>query len=287
MLDATPPHVRPRVEGALRIRYCRVPGLSSLLAELPASETLSSAYPDAPEEIQARLVLGERPTQILRGLTAREAHEALCAGVVSAERWILRDSPWPDAYVRGPEVARWLAACGRDPARRAALELERIERGPHGEEIHGRLIDRVDEISRLDLPRGEKTGVREAFERAAARRFREWEREHERQHEPLAPVPEWYRPIRCARLLMSAAELIAEGREMHHCVGSYAPYVRSRRSVIVSICVRTRDAVYRSTAELERSTLRVRQHKGPRNGEPPEVCKRALDVCLRRWGYRA
>jgi hypothetical protein len=66
-------------------------------------------------------------------------------------------------------------------------------------------------------------------------------------------------------------------------VGSYAPYVRSQRSVIVSICVRARDSVYRSTAELDRRTLQVRQHKGCRNSEPHEFCRRALEVCLRRW----
>jgi hypothetical protein len=282
-LDRAPENVRPKVETALAIHFgWRHPELLPFLSDDPGID-LCPAYPNAPEGIQARIVLGEKPTQILRGLTAREAHEALTAGVVSAEAWLLRDTPWERARVRGPEVARWLAACAKDPQRKAALETERVERGPHGEEIHGRLIDRVDEISRHDLVRGEKTGVREAFERAARRRWEQWQKENEKKHEPLAPVPAWYRPIRCARLLMSAAELIAEGKDMQHCVGSYSPYVRSQRSVIVSICVRARDGVYRSTAELDRRTLQVRQHKSYQNGEPHEFCRRALDVCLRRW----
>jgi hypothetical protein len=281
-LDRTPEHVRPKIETALAIHLGRQhPELLPFLKDRPIE--LCPAYPNAPAEIKARLALGEKPTQILHGLTAREAHAALTAGVVSAEQWLLRNTPWRYSCVRGPEVARWLVACAKDPQRRAALETERVERGPHGEEIRGRLIDRIDEVSPCDLVRGEKTGVREAFERAAQRRWEQWQRENEKKHKPLAPVPAWYRPIRCARLLMSTAELIAEGKELQHCVGSYSPYVRSQRSVIVSICVRARDGVYRSTAELDRKTLQVRQHGSYRNSEPHEICRRALDVCLRRW----
>jgi hypothetical protein len=282
-LDRTPEHVRPKVETALAVRLAwQHPELLPFLSAHPDVD-LCPAYPNASEDIQSRLALGEKPTQILRGLTAREAHEALTAGMVSAEAWLLRDTPWPRACVRGSEVARWLAACAKDHQRRAALETERAERGPHGEEIHGRLIDRVDEISARDLVRGEKTGVREAFERAAKRRYEQWQKENEKKHEPLAPTPAWYRPIRCARLLMRSAALIAEGKDMQHCVGSYAPYVRSQQSVIVSICVRARDGVYRSTVELDRRTLQIRQHKGYRNSEPHEFCRRALEVCMCRW----
>jgi hypothetical protein len=285
-LDRTPEHVRSKVETALAVHLGRQhPEILPFLPTDPSID-LCQTYPNVSEDIQARLALGEKPTQILRGLTAREAHEALTAGVVSAEQWLLRDTPWRRACVRGPEVARWLAACAKDPQRRAALETERVERGPHGEEIHGKLIDRVDEISARDLVRGEKTGVREAFERAAKRRYEQWQKDNEKKHEPLAPMPAWYRPIRCARLLLSSAAIIAEGKDMQHCVGSYVPFVRSQRSVIVSICVRARGGVYRSTVELDRRTAQIQQHKGYRNSEPHEFCRRALEVCMRRWKDR-
>ena len=52
--------------------------------------------------------------------------------------------------------------------------------------------------------------------------------------------------------------------------------------MIVSLCVLERGRLQRSTAELSRA-CEVRQHRGARNEEPPEICQRALEVCLRRW----
>lgn len=281
-LERIPEHARDRVAAALCVRY---PALGAILSP-PVVEPLCPAYPRVREAWAARLVLGERPTQLARGLTRREAHEALRDGASSdtdALDWLLADTPVEGREVRSVAVARWILACWRDPARRAALETERVERGPGGEEIRGRLIARVDEISARDLARGEATGVREAFESCARRAFARWEAEHERRHEPLAAAPRWWRPIRCARLLMSGAELVAEGREMRHCVGTYAAHVRSGRSVIVSLCVRDRDgAVHRSTAELDRATASVRQHKASANGPPHWLCERALRVIERR-----
>jgi hypothetical protein len=256
LLESVPDRARPRIAAALGER---IPALACL----STTETLSSAYPFASRAHQARLVLGEPPARILRGLTRREG--------------------LPPTHVRSVGVARWLVACWRDSARRAALERDHIEVGPHGEEIHGRLLERVDEIADRDLARGAATGVREAFHSAASRAYERWTREVESQHDLLAPVPSWWRPIRCARLLMSAAQLVAEGRAQRHCVGTYARYVRQRQSVIVAVCVRSRGETYRSTAELARDGSRVLQHKGAGNGAPPPICARALAACLRRW----
>jgi hypothetical protein len=242
---------------------------------------LAPAFPRASREVQARIALGEAPAAILRGLTPREAHEALSAGIEDPIEWILAEADLADHAdkPRSVPVARWFVACWRDPARRAALERERNERGPGGLEIQGRLRDRIDEIAARDLPRGERTSVDAAFRSAAERRYAEWARGAERDETQLAPVPRWWRPIRCARMLNSSAALVREGRQMSHCVGSYAPAVRQQRSVIVSLYV----CGHRSTAELTRDGSRVWQHKGPSNAAPHVLCERALQTCLKRW----
>jgi hypothetical protein len=70
----------------------------------------------------------------------------------------------------------------------------------------------------------------------------------------------------------------------------YVPYVRRERSVIVSIQVHERrggvDVTHRSTVEVDREKIEVRQHKGRDNTEPPALCVAALEVCLRRWRAR-
>lgn len=279
VLVRMPPYAQDRVAAAL---VTRAPLLGPVLRPPPVTP-LCPAYPRVGERWAARIVLGEAPTRLVPGLARREAHEMLLAGVsteTDAYRWLVRDLPVD--VVRSVPVARWLRACWADPDRRAALEREIVDRGPHGEEIRGRLIDRVDEISTTDLARGPATSVREAFRSAARRAYERWERDHERAEQPLAPTPLWWRPIRCARLLMSAADLVAEGRAQRHCVGTYAHYVRSGRSVIVSICVVAHGATHRSTAELRRADVAVLQHKGARNCAPPPLCVAALEVIVRR-----
>jgi hypothetical protein len=276
-LAAASPAAQARILGALATV---LPGLAPLLP--PPPDCLCPAYPQASPQAQARLALGDRPEQVLRGLTRREAHEALRDGYDDASAWLLRDVPVA-AGRRAPSVpvARWILACHRDPTRWAALETERTEQGPGGVEIRGRLLDRVDEIRAADLD-GEHTSVRRAFESAARRAYAQWERDAETQHEALAPLPAWWRPIRCARALTSAAELVAEGRALNHCVGTYSAAVRARKSWILSIRVRVGSEVYASTAELDYRSGGVLQHKGRGNTEPPLLCQRALDVIERR-----
>ena len=145
------------------------------------------------------------------------------------------------------------------------------------------LLDRIDEITPADLARGAATGVQPAFEAAAARLYAAWEKGAENDDRPLAALPRWWRPIRCAHALMSAKSLCAEGRAMHHCVGTYAPHVQSERSVIASIAVRVGGEVFRSTVELDRKTREVLQHRAAHNAVVHPLCARALEVCLRRW----
>ncbi|MCL2450290.1 MAG: PcfJ domain-containing protein [Polyangiaceae bacterium] len=295
VLSAVPPHVRPRLSGALCVIHRELEPVFSLpFPSLRYEGPLCPAYPrlvdgDAQTaRVAARLALGQKPARVLAGLTAREAHRALSVGVTDPVAWLvchpsLADEDIDPGSVRSVPVARWLLACRADPARWDALTRPRTSRGPHGETIEGRLLDRIDEVRAQDLSRGPATGVDAAFEAAAKRAYDAWCREAERQHQPMAAAPTWWRPIRCAGLLLSAAELVAEGREMRHCVGTYAPYVRRGSSVIVSICLRARDGVHRSTVEVDRSSGRVLQHRGVGNAAPPRYCAHALRVCRARW----
>lgn len=239
------------------------------------------SYPHAPEAIRARLVLGETPAQISGGLTRREAHRWLLnAPDVPPAEWLLYTlgtdrSVLGDCAPRSVGVARWLLAVLSDPPRRRALLRSRTERGPHGEEATGRLVDHAGDLIDRDL----RPSVEATFERAGRRLARAAARLAVRHREPLAAVPRWWRSARCARLLLSAADLTAEGRELDHCVGQYAGYVRAGKSVIVSLRV----LGHPSTVEIDRASVRVLQHRGPRNATPHALCDRALTVLVRRW----
>ena len=267
-------------------------------------EPLSEAYPKAPLEIQARLVLGEKTTAVTGGLTAKEAHEYLSDPPPMGSRsnpasWLLAraELSYPDEQTRthtgvnikqlrlridSVPLARWLIDRWKDAAQRDVLIKERVERGPHGEEVRGRFIDRVDELKDADL----RPSVRDTFMAAGQRMATELEKELKKAHkqEPLAPTPHWWRSVRCATLLDRPKLIAAEGAEMKHCVANYVPYVRQQRSVLVSLRVRDKlGMLHRSTVEINRQTLEVFQHRGIGNKNPHPLNERALEVCLRRW----
>jgi hypothetical protein len=285
-LRKVPESARTRIVSALVVLHPELSGLG-----LEVVRPVAPAYGRAPERMQALVVMGEAPWRLLPGLTPREAHDAMSKGYGSSVAYLLRDAPVPSlrtgAGVRDVAVARWICACLADPPRRSALLRESVERGPHGEPIHGVLASRVDEITTADLPCGLRTGVAAAFRSAALRAWQQWQKEAEKQHEPLRAPPKWWQPIRCAKLLGSAAELVAEGRMMAHCVAGYSSYVRHGRSVVVSIVVPDCKAatVARSTVEIDPRSGQVLQHRGKYNAEPPEICEKALRVCLKRWGF--
>lgn len=121
-----------------------------------------------------------------------------------------------------------------------------------------------------------------AFERAGERALREWEQRGQSDHEVLAPLPSWWRPIRCAQVLRTRAALVSEGREMGHCVSTYEASVGRRNCVIVSLAIRdVTGCVHRSTLELSPAGVII-QHKGRSNEEPPKLCERAAHVIVKR-----
>src|SRR5690606_13242207 len=127
------------------------------------------------------------------------------------------------------------------------------------------------EIQACDLVRGAATGVHVAFERAAERFGSAWLEEHRSNHKLLRSPPPWRLYRKCMRYLLTPAQLIEEGQELGHCVGTYVQSVEQGQSVIVAINVLGQ----RSTLELG-ADGRCLQHRGHRNGEPPELNRRVV-----------
>lgn len=261
----------------------RQPGLLAALAVLePALEYLGGAgvgggiYPAAPIELRARLALGERPVDLAPGLSRAEAHAWLLAGAPPVVRWLLaREGTSVAVEPHSLAVAQWLIAALRDPPRAEALRRPRREILA-GRAIEGAYLDRVDELRDRDL----RASIEVTYQRAARRLMASLERALRSRGEPICAVPRWWVPVRCARLLRSGQDLVAEGRALGHCVATYADAVRSGDSVIVGLAV----CGHRSTVEIAPREMRVRQHRGPRNQDPHPLCVRALAVCARRWG---
>lgn len=254
-----------------------VPQVAHLVGEYRGP--LAPAYPDYGRcATTARIALGESPSQVT-GLPRRLAHEYLSSASFSTTptRWLLREVYGVDhacEVVRDVRVALWLCDRWRDPEQRESLLAHRRAMVA-GVPVEGRLIDRVDELRVSDL----RPSVRDTYERAGKRLERQIQRTLSRETRPLRGEPSWWRPARCAQLLMTGPALVAEGKQMRHCVAGYAPYVRDGRSVIVAMSVRGE----RSTVELDPRTLDVRQHLGPQNTPPHHLCERALRVLLSRW----
>lgn len=271
ILGATPEARRPIVAGAIREVE---PALGHVLLRV-AHLAKATPWPRIPSSLAARLILGERPVDLAPGLTAREAHAWLMDGAPDLAMWVLVRIPdHPPGSTYHPKVALWLRDRWRSPDQRAALTAHRSEILA-GQAIEGTYLDRLDELRPGDL----RPSVEATYRRAAERLRKAMERALLSRGEPLRAPPKWWRPARCARLILTGPDLVTEGRALHHCVGVYAEAVRSGRSVIVGLCVLGQ----RSTVEIDPTTLAIRQHRGIGNGPPPALCERALVTLHRRW----
>jgi hypothetical protein len=284
------------------------------LYQTVASKAILTPFARSAKLLQAKIVLGLRPTDHFSGLTSKEAHHALTIGSLTTLEYLLRDVPFgPELpVIRSHTIARWVAACHGDKDRWNALTAMVPHRTEEG--IMVGLMHRLDEIEDADLTSGLSTGVRAAFAASAARLARQNElaiRERRMMSgEKLAElIPSWWKPIRCARLLTTPEELSAEGRKMHHCVGSYYSRVARGESVIMAIRVPDRrypDEATKGAPSLARRLLQTPrsgaratswrcstveysptgrriQHYGPYDRTPHPLCIRALKVCEAKW----
>lgn len=273
-----------RDDGGISLRFANLCSAASMTTSHQRwSAWLCPAYPGVTLAQAARLCRGESPVQVSGGqLTRREAHEWLStAPELSPTEWLARGLSAECHHLRSAAVVRWLY----DVRRRGGwgqLERERTLHGPAGQTVRWRFLDRVDEIQDVDLSRGVRTGVEEAFAHAAERLGSAWLEQNRGNHRVLASVPPRWRLYRNSmRPLVTPAQLIREGEEMHHCVGGYASAVEQGQSVILALSV----VGHRSTVELSPDG-RVLQHHGPRNEPPHPLCQRVLEKFLRRNGLR-
>jgi len=256
------------------------PALEHLCDSSANLADLLPQYPNISDKLRARLILGERPVDLAPGLTRAEAHLWLIDGAKEpAYRWLVKGIPGAES-VKSMPVARWLLACWNDPPRKQALLATREYR-VFGTVVRGAYIRRIDEIEPADLQHGASSGVDSTFNRAVARLAKEKEAQISADTKPLAPVPHWWSATRarCARLLITGRDLAEEGKAMKHCVAFYHKYVKRGDVVIVALNVLGN----RSTVEVNRKTAAILQHRGYANGDPPELCERALKVLHRRW----
>ena len=249
----------------------------------PLSAWLAPEYPRVSLD-QARLLRrGQSPMQLARAADPQcefarsEAHRWLTEAPAAAPlAWLASSLGAPG--LRSWLVAAWLRRVLGHPAEREALRREREFRGPAGQTVRVRFADRLDEIQDEDLDRGPATGVQRAFERAAARYGEAHLAGLAKDFRVLSAPPEWRLGTR-VRCLTTPAALVAEGREMRHCVGGYASAVERGQCVILAIATRG----HRSTVEISPAG-QIRQHKGPSDGHPHPACAAALRSFLRRNG---
>ena len=236
------------------------------------------AYPKTNKKVQSQLTMGKKPTEILGGLTAKEAHHSLSLGISEPIRYLLKDHLRNLGShihtVRSTDIARWL--------KKRWDENEIID------------LTRIDEIEAVDLTHGEDTTVRIAFrnsqERTAQYDYKSGYPDingDNTLHEP----PHWWKSVRCAILLNTKNLLVKEGKELRHCVGSYSWRITSGESVLIALDVpyRERFAKNRIT-ERKRSTVefnsegKLIQHRAFANQIPHPIVIKCLNFYMKkRW----
>lgn len=261
----------------VRVRAAFATGrrLSALLGGKP----LCPAYPNATLELQRRLVLGSSPRELAAEagcvLTKAEAHAWLSSsgGSVAPATWLCGEHGLP--LLRDGVVVRWaVQQCARRDGLRA-LTRERTFRRPQGM-IRVRYLDLLDELRPEDL----RGSVDSTFRAATQARGLSWIEEHREDDRILCGDP-WGVQNRRMRLLRTNRELIREGDEMNHCVGSYGIMVDRGECYILALRWRN----HRSTAEISQEgggRATVLQHRGPENGDPHPACEALLQSYLRR-----
>jgi len=159
---------------------------------------------------------------------------------------------------------RWLAYC-RQSGKWAALERERKTRLPGGGVQTWSVLRVLDEIQDDDIHTG-REGVNTVIQRAIKRHQEAWVERVLRDHRELAPLPSWAHELPPGmRILRTPAELVREGQEMNHCVGKFVSAVELGRCHILAISTEQG----RSTVELT-PDLRIYQHRGPEDDDPPQ-----------------
>jgi hypothetical protein len=220
----------------------------------------------------------------------------------------------PEVLVRHPELLQWMPATTAS-ARIWLLSINFAHRrggidyacwvARHAPEMPGRANEVVDTVADLlDWALAERGWSGRQFVtrpftpamglKAAMQASRDWHEavaNHSDCTDHLALPPPWYPPAKQASFeivpITTAADLYREGREMHHCVGSYADRVREGGTYVYSV---RQDGKSVATVSLVRhdgngalvshgGQVLIEQVRGPCNVAP----SKAVMAAVRQW----
>lgn len=241
---------------------------------------LTPQYRNAPSKYARRIVLGERPVDLVNGLlTSKEAHMWL-----SHNNWdFMEAAEWYGVHYGLPNhrsliVSKWLKHV-RDTGRWDALERERIIHMPgHDQPVTYCYLQILDEVQEGDIVTG-RDSVQAVFERAAERNGEQHLNKMKGDHRILRQRPQWAMKLgRYAKYLNTPDALVQEGRDLKHCVGGYSHAVENHQSHIVAI----RSSHGRSTVELT-DGMNLRQHYAECNTTPHKRHAQWLRAFLNRY----
>lgn len=240
---------------------------------------LTPQYPNIPIKYAQRIVLGERPVDLVKGLlTSKEAHLWL-----SHNNWDFMEAPeWYGVHYELPHhrsliVSKWLKQV-RDSGRWDALERQREQYVPGRDQVITYCyLQILDEVQDEDIITG-RDGVQAVFERAAQRNGEQHLNKMKGDQRVLRQRPVWATKMsRYAKYLNTPDSLVTEGQDLKHCVGGYVKAVENCQCHIIAI----RSKHGRSTVELT-NNMDVRQHYGERNSTPPQRHAQWLRAFLNR-----
>lgn len=210
---------------------------------------------------KAELLLGKKPVELVPSLTEKHANMFMQQGEHETPlNWL-----WSHAKTIEPElksasqpgtiaVVYWTLRMLQSPRRREAMLRHRT--GVFGDNVEGRVLDRLDEIKPQDLSSSPVRTLETAVERAV--------REEWNGDDQLIKDEGWHQEMpEGVTVLTTYKALRSEGISMRHCVSSYANRVAGNEMLILSID----DRHGRSTVAVS-PTGDVTQHKGPHNAEP-------------------
>lgn len=232
---------------------------------------------------KAKLLLGSRPTDLVPSLTEKHANLFMAQsehptplGWLWAHAQSQDDALEKATSPRSVEVLYWTLRMLQSPRRRQAMLTFR--EGVFGDNVEGRVVDRLDELKPVDLSGSPVRTLETAVERAV--------REEWKGDDQLVKPEPWHTMVpEGVTVLVTYRGLRAEGKNMRHCVASYANGVAEGRFHILSV----NNEHGRSTAAMS-SKGRVTQHKGHGNSEPPSEHKpllaKAAEVYVMHGGNR-
>lgn len=257
--------------------------------EKAASAYLCPAYPALAYEDAQYIASGLSPVDLYRGqipdITANQAHVFATLGLSPAEahntllantQATLRTKHQIEANLSSLKVARWLLALCEDPRRKHALYSEREMR--IGDEVmQFNFLSFIEDIHEHDID-SINDGANRVFGIVLERYRHMNEPEQPDSHDVLCVDPDWLGKLpNWVTKLNTPAQLVAEGRALRSCLGSYSGHLMENH---VILAIKTKHG--NSTAWISDEGAFL-DHKGKCNREPPTRHTRWLHAWLKKY----